>query len=291
MLYKLCKRLSAYSRLIRIDKPVGIFLLLWPTLWALWMASEGLPDAKVFFTYVLGTILMRSAGCAVNDYADRNFDSKVKRTASRPLANGEIAPWEALLIASLFSIVAFGLVLTLNLLTIKLSFLALFLVISYPYAKRYISIPQAYLGIAFGFGIPMAWASTVNHVPLVALVTMLGNIFWVLAYDTQYAMVDRDDDLKIGVKTTAILFGKLDVLWIIFFQFSFAVVMCSVGIMGGLGMLYFIGLFCSVVAMAMQYPMIKSRSRQGCFRAFRHNNSVGSIIFIGLLLDFIFTVG
>ncbi|MDC1311062.1 4-hydroxybenzoate octaprenyltransferase [Burkholderiales bacterium] len=286
----LSKRLSAYGRLIRIDKPVGIFLLLWPTLWALWMASEGVPDTKIFFTYVLGTIFMRSAGCAINDYADRNFDSKVKRTASRPLACGEITPWEALFIASLFSIMAFCLVLTLNILTIKLSFLALFLVISYPYAKRFISTPQAHLGVAFGFGIPMAYASTVNHVPLVALVTMLGTVFWVLAYDTQYAMVDRDDDLKIGIKTTAILFGKLDTLWIVFFQFAFASVMCVVGIMSGFGLLYFMGLLFAVIAMALQYPLIKSRSRKGCFRAFRQNNSVGGIIFLGLLLDLLFTV-
>lgn len=291
MLHKLYKRFSIYGRLIRIDKPVGIFLLLWPTLWALWMASEGLPEVKLFFAYVLGTILVRSAGCAINDYADRDFDCHVKRTARRPLANREIAPWEALFIASLLLTMAFCLVLTLNLLTIKLSFLALFLAISYPYAKRLISIPQAYLGIAFGFGIPMAWASVADHVPFVALVTMLGNIFWVLAYDTQYAMVDRDDDVNIGIKTTAILFGKYDVLCIVLFQICFVAVMSIVGIMSGLGVFYFLGLLCSVIAMAWQYPMIKSRSRQGCFRAFRHNNSVGGILFVGLLLDLLFPVG
>ena len=287
MLNGLCNRLFIYARLIRIDKPVGIFLLLWPTLWALWMASEGLPDAKIFFIYLFGTFLMRSAGCAINDYADREFDPLVKRTAGRPIANEEIAPWEALIIASVLSTIAFGLVLTLNLLTIKLSFLAMFLAVSYPYAKRVISIPQAYLGVAFSFGIPMAWASSGNHVPLVALITMLGNLCWVLAYDTQYAMVDRDDDLKIGIKTTAILFGKFDVLWIIFFQSSFVVVMSIVGIMGGLGVFYFIGLACAAVGMAWQYPMIKTRSREGCFKAFRHNNSIGGIVFLGLVIDLI----
>ena len=291
MLDPLIMKLSAYARLIRIDKPIGFFLLLWPTLWALWMANKGLPDTRIFFTYVLGALLMRSAGCAINDYADRHFDPLVKRTAGRPLANGEIAPREALFVASVLSVMAFGLVLTLNLLTIKLSFLALFLAVSYPYAKRMISIPQAYLGVAFGFGIPMAWASTENYVPLVAFITVLGNLFWVLAYDTQYAMVDRDDDLKVGIKTTAILFGKFDVLWIIFFQSSFIIVMSLVGVMGDLGAFYFIGLVCAAIAMALQYPMIKSRSREGCFKAFRHNNSVGAIIFLGFVLDFMLVVG
>ncbi|MDA0237438.1 MAG: 4-hydroxybenzoate octaprenyltransferase [Proteobacteria bacterium] len=284
-------RLSSYARLIRIDKPIGFCLLLWPTLWAIWMSFGGMPNAHVFLVFVIGAFLMRSAGCAINDYADRDYDPHVKRTANRPLATKEIAPWEALVVAALLALIAFGLVLTLNALTIKLSFVALFLAISYPFAKRYISMPQAYLGVTFGVGIPMAWASAVDHIPFVACVTMLANLFWVLAYDTQYAMVDRDDDMAIGIKTSAILFGKYDVTMVLVFQTTFLFLMLMVGIMSALGTFYYMGLAGATVAIAFQYPMIKYRSREGCFRAFRHNNAVGSVIFFSLLLDKVFVRG
>ena len=285
MLNSLQLRLSSYARLIRMDKPIGACLLLWPTLWAIWMSSGGAPSAHIFWVFVMGTFLMRSAGCAINDYADRDYDPHVKRTANRPLATKEIAPWEALVVATLLVLIAFGLVLTLNALTIKLSFIALFLAISYPFAKRFISVPQAYLGVTFGVGIPMAWASAVDHVPFVAYVTMLANVFWVLAYDTEYAMVDRDDDMGIGIKTSAILFGKYDVAMVFIFQTTFLFLMLAVGIMSALGIFYYMGLAGATVAIAFQYPMIKYRLREGCFRAFRQNNLVGGMIFFGLLLD------
>ncbi len=285
MLNNLKSKLSSYARLIRMDKPVGACLLLWPTLWAVWMSSGGAPSAHIFWVFVMGTFLMRSAGCAINDYADRDYDPHVKRTANRPLATKEISQWEALGIAALFALTAFGLVLTLNTLTIKLSFIALFLTISYPFAKRFISIPQAYLGVTFGLGIPMAWASVTDHIPIVAYVTMLANLFWVLAYDTQYAMVDRDDDMGIGIKTSAILFGKYDVTMVIAFQTIFLILMLVVGTISDLGIFYKIGLAGAAVAIAFQYPMIKYRARERCFQAFRRNNLVGCIIFIGLFLD------
>ena len=285
MLNNLKSKLSSYARLIRMDKPVGACLLLWPTLWAVWMSSGGAPSAHIFWVFVMGTFLMRSAGCAINDYADRDYDPHVKRTANRPLATKEISQWEALGIAALFALTAFGLVLTLNTLTIKLSFIALFLTISYPFAKRFISIPQAYLGVTFGLGIPMAWASVTDHIPIVAYVTMLANLFWVLAYDTQYAMVDRDDDMGIGIKTSAILFGKYDVTMVIAFQTIFLILMLVVGTISDLGIFYKIGLAGAAVAIALQYPMIKYRARERCFQAFRRNNLVGCIIFIGLFLD------
>jgi 4-hydroxybenzoate polyprenyltransferase len=249
------------------------------------MSSGGAPSAHIFWVFVMGTFLMRSAGCAINDYADRDYDPHVKRTANRPLATKEISQWEALGIAALLALTAFGLVLTLNTLTIKLSFIALFLTISYPFAKRFISIPQAYLGVTFGLGIPMAWASVTDHIPIVAYVTMLANLFWVLAYDTQYAMVDRDDDMGIGIKTSAILFGKYDVTMVIAFQTIFLILMLVVGTISDLGIFYKIGLAGAAVAIAFQYPMIKYRARERCFQAFRRNNLVGCIIFIGLFLD------
>tara|TARA_B110000483_G_C18198610_1_gene544187 strand:- start:2421 stop:3284 length:864 start_codon:yes stop_codon:yes gene_type:complete len=285
MLNNLKSKLASYARLIRMDKPVGACLLLWPTLWAVWMSSGGAPSAHIFWVFVMGTFLMRSAGCAINDYADRDYDPHVKRTANRPLATKEISQWEALGVAALFALTAFGLVLTLNTLTIKLSFIALFLTISYPFAKRFISIPQAYLGVTFGLGIPMAWASVTDHIPIVAYVTMLANLFWVLAYDTQYAMVDRDDDMGIGIKTSAILFGKYDVTMVIAFQTIFLILMLVVGTISDLGIFYKIGLAGAAVAIAFQYPMIKYRARERCFQAFRRNNLVGCIIFIGLFLD------
>jgi len=212
------RKLNAYFRLMRLDKPIGILLLLWPTLWALWLASNGWPDNRLLFIFIVGTVLMRSAGCVMNDVADRHFDGHVARTDKRPLVAGEVSVKEALLLATLLSLVAFGLVLTLNALTIALSFAALFLAASYPFTKRFFALPQAYLGIAFGFGIPMAFAAVQGWVPQQAWLMLVANIAWSLAYDTEYAMVDRPDDLKIGIRSSAITFGKYDVALIMFFM-------------------------------------------------------------------------
>lgn len=278
-------RLAAYARLVRIDKPIGTLLLLWPTLWALWMSSAGHPDWKIVTIFVVGTFLMRSAGCAINDFADRDFDAHVKRTRERPLAAGEIKPWEALAVAALLSAVAFVLVLQLNRLTIALSFMALFLAASYPFTKRFLAVPQAYLGIAFGFGIPMAWAAHTGALPAVAGVLLAANVFWAIAYDTEYAMVDRDDDLKIGIRTSAILFGRHDVMLVMLFHALFLLAFAYAGWLANLGVFFYGGLALTGMLAALQYKMIRERSRDGCFRAFRHNNWVGGMAFLGLLAD------
>ena len=278
-------KLGAYSRLVRVDKPIGTLLLLWPTLWALWISSNGAVDLHVLIVFVLGTFLMRSAGCAANDIADREFDPFVSRTKDRPLASGEISTREALLVALMLSLASFALVLTLNALTVALSFLALFLAISYPYTKRFLSIPQAYLGVAFGFGIPMAWAATRNEITGITALVLMANVFWAIAYDTEYAMVDRDDDMNIGIRTSAILFGSWDIAGVFMFHAAFLFMMAGVGILLGYGMVYYLGLFGAAILIAFQYPMIKARDREGCFRAFLHNNWVGGVIFLGIFLE------
>ncbi len=278
-------KLGAYSRLVRLDKPIGTLLLLWPTLWALWISSNGAVDLHVLIVFVLGTFLMRSAGCAANDIADREFDPFVLRTKDRPLASGEISTREALLVAVILSLASFALVLTLNALTVALSFLALFLAISYPYTKRFLSIPQAYLGVAFGFGIPMAWAATRNEITGITALVLIANVFWAIAYDTEYAMVDRDDDMNIGIRTSAILFGSWDITGVFMFHAAFLFMMAGVGILLGYGMVYYLGLFGAAILIAFQYPMIKARDREGCFRAFLHNNWVGGVIFLGIFLE------
>ena len=223
-------RLDLYEKLMRLDKPIGILLLLWPTLWALWIASDGHPDWPIVGIFVLGTVLMRSAGCVINDYADRDFDPHVARTKDRPLAAGKVSKGEALLLAAVLALAAFLLILPqMNLLLIELSAAALFLAASYPLTKRFFAVPQAYLGIAFGFGIPMAFAAELDHVPLIAWVLLLANIFWTIAYDTEYAMVDREDDLKIGIKTSAITFGKNDVLIVMACYLAAISVLVAVG--------------------------------------------------------------
>jgi len=278
-------KLGAYSRLVRLDKPIGTLLLLWPTLWAIWISSNGAVDLHVVVVFVLGTFLMRSAGCAANDIADREFDPFVSRTKDRPLASGEISTREALAVALMLSLASFVLVLTLNALTVALSFLALFLAISYPYTKRFLSIPQAYLGIAFGFGIPMAWAATRNEITGMTVLVLIANVFWAIAYDTEYAMVDRDDDVNIGIRTSAILFGSWDVAWVFMFHAAFLFMMAGIGILLGYGVVYYLALLGATILIAFQYPMIKARDREGCFRAFLHNNWVGGVIFLGIFIE------
>ena len=284
---KTTDRLKAYARLVRLHKPIGTLLLLWPTLWALWLSSDGSPDWTIFSIFVVGTLLMRSAGCAINDFADRNFDPHVQRTRDRPIASGLIKPREALAVAGLFAIAAFVLVLQLNGLTIALSFAALLLAASYPFTKRFFAVPQAYLGVAFGFGIPMAYAATTGGVPLIAGVLVLANVFWAVAYDTEYAMVDRDDDLRIGISTSAILFGRCDVAMVMVFQALFLVTLVIVGWSESLGPYFFAGLLLTALLAGSQYWMIRDRSREGCFRAFNHNNWVGGAVFLGLVAEYL----
>ena len=279
-------RLALYARLIRIDKPIGILLLLWPTLAGLWLASDGKPDWKLVAIFTLGTVLMRSAGCAINDYADRDFDKHVKRTAERPLTSGKIAAWEAVMVAAVLSLIAFSLILPLNTLTKQLSVAAVLIAASYPYFKRFFAIPQAYLGIAFGFGIPMAFAATQNSVPPAAWLLLIANIFWAIAYDTEYAMVDRDDDLKIGIKTSAITFGRFDVAAIMLcYAIAFTLILI-VGWEYGLRFWFVGGMLVATGFALYHYTLIRDRDRMRCFAAFRHNNWLGAAIFAGIALDY-----
>jgi len=279
------ERLLLYARLVRLDRPIGILLLLWPTLWALWIAGDGRPRWTVVAIFVIGTVLMRSAGCAINDWADRDFDPHVKRTRDRPLAAGRISGREALLVAAALSLVSFALILPLDPLVIELSFVALFLAASYPFTKRFFALPQAYLGVAFGFGIPMAFAALQGHVPPIGWMLLAANILWTLAYDTEYAMVDRDDDVRLGIRTAAILFGRLDVAAVMAFHAGFIALMAWVGLAAGLGAAYFAGLVVAAMLCGWQFRMIRERDREGCFRAFLHNNWVGAAVFAGLLVD------
>ena len=239
---------------MRLDRPIGILLLLWPTLWALWIAGDGRPDWMVVAIFVIGTALMRSAGCAINDWADRDFDPHVKRTQDRPLAARRISGTEALLVAAALSLVAFLLILPLDPLVIELSFVALFLAASYPFTKRFFVLPQAYLGIAFGFGIPMAFAALQGRVPPIGWLMLAANILWTLAYDTEYAMVDRDDDVRIGIRTAAILFGRFDVAAVMLFHAAFIALMAWVGAAANLGAAYFAGLAIAAVLCGMAIP-------------------------------------
>ena len=277
-------RLALYAKLVRLDKPIGSLLLLWPTLSALWLASGGIPDTQLIVIFSVGTILMRSAGCAINDFADRDFDRHVKRTAERPLTSGQLHAWEAIVIAIIFALVSFALILPLNVLTRELSVLAVIVAGSYPYFKRFFALPQAYLGIAFGFGIPMAYAAVLNTVPTEAWVLLIANVFWALAYDTEYAMVDRDDDLKIGIRTSAITFGKHDVGAV---MLSYAISLCLIAAVGaavGLGKGFAAGMVIATIIAGYHWTLIRHREREGCFAAFRHNNWLGAAIFIGIVL-------
>ncbi|HZP88417.1 MAG TPA: 4-hydroxybenzoate octaprenyltransferase [Burkholderiales bacterium] len=282
----LVSRLGAYARLIRLDKPIGTLLLLWPTLWALWLAAQGWPDIHILAVFMAGTLLMRSAGCAVNDFADRDFDPHVARTRERPLAARQIRSSEALAVAAALSLTAFALVLTLNRLTVVLSFLALFLAVSYPFTKRFFLMPQAYLGIAFGFGIPMGYAAVVGEVPGVAWVLLAAKISWTIAYDTEYAMVDREDDRKIGIRTSAILFGRYDVAAATLFHGAFVAMMIGIGLHLRLAWPYYVGLAAAVGVILYQLRLIRHRGPADCFRAFLNNNWVGAAVFAGIAVAF-----
>ena len=279
-------KLALYFRLIRADKPIGILLLLWPTLWALWMASGGHPDWRIVVIFTLGTALMRSAGCAMNDYADRDFDRHVKRTVDRPLTSGRIEGWEALMVAGVLALVSFLLILPLNALTKELSVLAVIVAASYPYFKRFFAIPQAYLGIAFGFGIPMAFAAVQGRVPAVAWWLLAANVFWSVAYDTEYAMVDRDDDLKIGIRTSAITFGRFDVAAIMLCYAAALGIDLACGWSLGLRGPFVAGVAVAAAMAAWHYTLIRDRDRMRCFAAFRHNNWLGAALFVGVVLDY-----
>ncbi len=284
----LTKKLDAYERLMRLDKPIGILLLLWPTLWALLLAGRGKPDWVIVLIFVTGTALMRSAGCVMNDIADRQFDGLVERTKNRPLATGEVRLKEAYLLVAGLCLAAFGLVCFLNKTTILLSFAALFLAATYPFTKRFLAIPQAYLGLAFGFGISMAFSAINDYIPSLAWWLLAANVFWAIAYDTEYAMVDRDDDIKIGIKSSAVFFGKHDVLAIMLCYTAMLSILAYVGKFMGFGVYYFIGLAAALVLIAGQYGLIKKRVKTDCFNAFLQNNWIGAVIFLGLAAQYYF---
>ena len=278
----LARRFALYLDLIRWNRPAGWLLLLWPTLGALWFAAEGWPGWHLLAVFVLGTILMRSAGCCVNDVADRDFDRHVKRTAQRPVTSGAVSVREALVLGAVLALVAFGLVLTTNRLTILWSFAALAITLAYPFAKRFVSVPQAVLGIAFSFGIPMAFAAVQASVPVFAAWLLAGNLFWVLAYDTEYAMVDRDDDLKIGMKTSAITFGRFDVAAVMLSYAIFLAVWSWAGASRSLGAPFFVGIAVAAGQAAWHWRLIRERTRDGCFKAFRLNHWLGFTVFAGI---------
>jgi 4-hydroxybenzoate polyprenyltransferase len=283
----LTKRLALYAQLVRIDRPIGTLLLLWPTLWALWAASQGRPPVAILLIFVAGTFLMRAAGCAINDYFDRDFDRHVQRTQSRVLTAGLIRPIEALVVAATLALIAFLLVLMLNTLTILLSLIAFSLAATYPLMKRVFGVPQAYLGIAFGFGMPMAFAATTNSVPAVAWLMLVANIFWTVAYDTEYAMVDREDDLKLGLKTAAITFGRFDVLAIALCYVLALMLLAMVGVLMAWGWPYYLGLAVALGIALTHVFWIRGRDRELCFKAFRHNNWFGAAVFAGIVLQYV----
>jgi 4-hydroxybenzoate polyprenyltransferase len=276
------KKLDLYLALVRWDRPAGWLLLLWPTLGALWVAAGGFPGWHLLSVFVLGTILMRSAGCCVNDVADRDFDKHVKRTAGRPVTTGAVSVKEALAVGAVLALLAFGLVLTTNALTVGLSAAALAVTLAYPYAKRYVSMPQAVLGIAFGMGIPMAFAAVRGDLPPLAWLLMLGNLFWVLAYDTEYAMVDRDDDLRLSIKTSAITLGMWDVPVVMLFYLTF-ISIWTLALIGYVpGVPFYIGIALALTQVAWHFTLIRTRTRDGCFKAFRLNHWLGFAVFAGI---------
>lgn len=277
---------QAYSHLMRIDKPIGTLLLLWPTLWALWLAGKGVPSLSILLVFVVGVFLMRAAGCVVNDYADRAVDGHVKRTAGRPMPSGRVSEKEAKILFVVLVLISFALVLTLNAMTIWLSLAALALAWAYPFMKRVTHLPQFVLGAAFGWGIPMAYAAVSESLPLSCWLMFLANILWAVAYDTQYAMVDRDDDVKIGIKSTAILFGDNDRLIIGILQVAVLGLMAAVGWLSGLGWEYYWSLFIAAALFAWQQKLIFKRERDACFKAFMNNNYVGLVLFLGLAMGY-----
>ncbi|MDT3679731.1 MAG: 4-hydroxybenzoate octaprenyltransferase [Burkholderiaceae bacterium] len=281
-------RLRLYGRLTRLHRPIGTVLLLWPTLWALFVAAGGWPGNYLVFAFVLGTLLMRSGGCAINDWADRDFDGHVERTRERPLAAGALHPWEAVAVFVGLSLVALLLVLPLSPLVWALAVVAVFLAASYPFTKRFLALPQAYLGIAFGFGIPMGFAAVLGTLPPAAWWMLAANVFWALAYDTEYAMVDREDDLKIGIRTAAITFGRFDVAMVMLCYAMTIALLVQVGRIEQLGAPYYVGLAGAAAIAIWHYTMIRDRSRAGCFRAFNHNNWFGAVVFAGIAADLLF---
>ncbi|CAN5670631.1 4-hydroxybenzoate octaprenyltransferase [soil metagenome] len=280
------EKAGLYLQLIRWDRPAGWLLLLWPTLSALWIAAGGFPGWHLLAVFTLGTVLMRSAGCCVNDVADREFDRHVKRTAARPVTRGALSVKEALLFGAVLALAAFALVLTTNVVTIAWSFAALAITLIYPYAKRHVSMPQAVLGVAFSFGIPMAFAAVQSRVPSLAWVLLLGNLFWVLAYDTEYAMVDRDDDLKIGMKTSAITLGRLDVPVVMLCYLLYLAVWVAALHSLGLGVVFYLGIGAAAIQAGWHWRLIRSRERDGCFKAFRLNHWLGFTVFAGVALAY-----
>ena len=276
------QRLWLYGRLVRLDKPIGILLLLWPTLWGLFVAAQGWPSVKLLVIFTLGTVLMRSAGCALNDYFDRDVDRHVKRTEQRVLTAGLITPKEALWVAAFLGLLSLALILSLNGLTLGLAVVAAVLAVTYPLFKRFFAIPQAYLGIAFGFGIPMGFAATVASVPAVAWWLLLANIFWAIAYDTEYAMVDRDDDIRLGLKTSAITFGKYDIFCVALCYLITLILLGWVGHLLSYGWPYALGLLASAGLAVLHLVWIRQRTREGCFRAFLHNTWIGFAVFCGI---------
>jgi 4-hydroxybenzoate polyprenyltransferase len=287
----LVERLDAYEKLMRLDKPIGVLLLLWPTLSALWLAANGAPRRSLVLIFAVGTLVMRSAGCAMNDWADRDFDAHVARTAQRPLAAGIIAPWEALAVAGVGALVAFLLVLFTNRATMLWSIAALAIAVVYPFCKRFLAIPQAFLGIAFSFGIPMAYAAVQNRVPLLAWALLVINLFWVVAYDTEYAMVDRDDDAKIGIRTSALTFGRADVAATALCYALYLTGMVWIGRVYALGPVYFAGLAIALLIAIHHVWIIRSREPAACFRAFLGNHWLGMSVFLGVALDYAFRAG
>jgi 4-hydroxybenzoate polyprenyltransferase len=272
---------------MRLDKPIGTLLLLWPTFWALWLASGGRPRLDQVLIFFTGTVLMRSAGCAINDYADREFDPHVARTRARPLAAGEIQPWEALAVAAALALAAFGLVLFLNAFAVALSVAALLVAASYPFSKRFFSLPQAYLGIAFGFGIPMAYAAVQQRLPLECWLLLAANVCYSFAYDTEYAMVDRDDDAKLGIRTSALTLGHWDVPAVMASYGLMLALLAAVGMLARLAWPFYLGLAAAGAMMVYHGFLIRGRSREGSFKAFMHNNWVGGAVFAGIVLSFL----
>lgn len=280
-------KLSHYARLIRLDRPIGIYLLLWPTLWALWIAAEGVPDFTILFVFVAGVVLMRSAGCAINDYADRDFDPHVARTKTRPLAAGHITPKEALLVFAVLAFTAFLLELLLNGLTIALSVVAVMLAATYPFMKRFHHLPQVHLGAAFSWAIPMAFTAITGEMPpLVAWLLFVAAVLWTTAYDTMYAMCDREDDLKIGVKSTAILFGRHDRLIVGVLQVLMLLLLAWVGVLSGRGVWFWLGLLAAVGFSVYQQWLIRHREPMPSLRAFLNNHWLGMVVFVGLVVDY-----
>ena len=279
------ERLTLYEKLMRLDKPIGTLLLLWPTLWALWIATSGEPELLLVWIFALGTLLMRSAGCVINDYADRDFDPHVLRTRDRPLAARTVSVREALTLAAALIFCSFLLVLPIFREVWWLTLIAVFLAGSYPFTKRFFALPQAYLGVAFGFGIPMAFAAATGEVGRLGWTLLLANVFWALAYDTEYAMVDREDDLKIGIRTAAITFGRFDVAAVMICYAATLGILAAVGRELGYGLPYFGGLVVAAAVAGYHYTLIRSRDRDGCFAAFRHNKWFGAAIFTGIVAE------